>query len=73
MKWANEKDRNPYNIPVPSAGGRRSGLSNWDSIGIWCMVNKEAKIAVYFYDDGSRGRQVLRDFLDKTEDRKSVV
>ena len=34
---------------------------------IWCMVNKEAKIAVYFYDDGSRGRQVLRDFLDKTE------
>ena len=34
---------------------------------IWCMVNKEAKIAVYFYDDGSRGRKVLRDFLDKTE------
>ena len=34
---------------------------------IWCMVNKEAKIAVYFYDDGSRGRQVLRDFLGKTE------
>jgi hypothetical protein len=34
---------------------------------IWCMVNKEAKIAVYFYDDGSRGRKVLREFLDKTE------
>lgn len=34
---------------------------------IWCMVNKEAKVAVYFYDDGSRGRKVLRDFLDKTE------
>ena len=34
---------------------------------IWCMVNKEAKVAVYFYDDGSRGRQVLRDFLGKTE------
>ena len=27
------------------------------------MVNKEAKVAVYFYDDGSRGRKVLRDFL----------
>ena len=27
------------------------------------MVNKEAKIAIYFYDDGSRGRKVLRDFL----------
>ena len=31
------------------------------------MVNKEAKVAVYFYDDGSRGRQVLRDFLGNTE------
>ena len=34
---------------------------------IWCMVNKEAKVAVYFYDDGSRGRKVLRDFLGNTE------
>lgn len=34
---------------------------------IWCMVNQEAKVAVYFYDDGSRGRQVLRDFLGETE------
>ena len=31
------------------------------------MVNKEAKVAVYFYDDGSRGRKVLRDFLGETE------
>ena len=34
---------------------------------IWCMVNKEAKIAVYFYDDGSRGRKVLRDFLGENK------
>ena len=34
---------------------------------VWCMVNKEAKVAVYFYDDGSRGRKVLRDFLGETE------
>jgi hypothetical protein len=34
---------------------------------IWCMVNKEAKIAVYFYDDGSRGRKVLRDFLGEMQ------
>ena len=34
---------------------------------IWCMVNKEAKVAVYFYDDGSRGRKVLRDFLGDSE------
>ena len=31
------------------------------------MVNKEAKIAVYFYDDGSRGRKVLRDFLGENK------
>ena len=31
------------------------------------MVNQEAKVAVYFYDDGSRGRKVLRDFLGDTE------
>ncbi len=30
---------------------------------IWGMVNEETKIAIYFYDDGSRGRKVLRDFL----------
>ena len=34
---------------------------------IWCMVNKEAKVAVYFYDDGKRGRKVLRDFLGETQ------
>ena len=34
---------------------------------IWCMVNKDAKVAVYFYDDGSRGRKVLRDSLGRTE------
>ena len=31
------------------------------------IVNKEAKVAVYFYDDGSRGRKVLRDFLGDTK------
>ncbi|MBO4892325.1 MAG: transposase [Prevotella sp.] len=30
---------------------------------IWCMVNKEAKIAVYFYDDGMRGK-IMQDALD---------
>ena len=34
---------------------------------IWGMVNEQAKVAVYFYDEGSRGRQVLRDFLGETE------
>lgn len=34
---------------------------------IWCMVNREAKVCVYFYDDGSRGREVLREFLGDTQ------
>ena len=27
---------------------------------IWCLVNKEQKIVIYCYEDGSRGRKVLR-------------
>ena len=30
-------------------------------------VNTEAKITVFFYDEVTRGRQMLHDFLDKTE------
>jgi len=30
---------------------------------IWCMVNPENKTVVFFYDEGSRSRDVLRDFL----------
>ncbi len=34
---------------------------------IWCLVNKAAHIVIYLYDDGSRGRQVLRDILKDTQ------
>lgn len=34
---------------------------------IWCMVNKQAKIAIFFYDNGSRGRDVLKEFLGNNE------
>lgn len=27
---------------------------------IWCLVNKEARIVIYCYEDGSRGRDALR-------------
>lgn len=30
---------------------------------LWCLVNKAEKIVYFLYDNGSRGRQVLRDFL----------
>lgn len=30
---------------------------------IWCLVNKAAKIVMFFFDKGSRGRAVLTDFL----------
>ena len=34
---------------------------------IWCLVNKAAHIVIYLYDDGSRGREVLRDILKDTQ------
>lgn len=30
---------------------------------IWCLVNKEARIVIYCYEDGSRGRKALREIL----------
>ena len=34
---------------------------------IWCLVNKERKIVIYCYEDGSRGRKVLRKILEDRE------
>lgn len=34
---------------------------------IWCLVNKEAKVVIFIYDDGSRGRKVLRDIIEDRE------
>ena len=34
---------------------------------IWCLVNKAAHIVIYLYDNGSRGREVLRDILKDTQ------
>ena len=34
---------------------------------IWCLVNKAAKNVIFVYDDGSRGRKVLRDILEDRE------
>ena len=30
---------------------------------IWCLVNRARKIVIFFYDEGSRGRNALKDFL----------
>lgn len=30
---------------------------------VWCLVNKEQKIVIYCYEDGSRGRKVLKGIL----------
>ncbi len=30
---------------------------------MWVLVNKSEKIAIFFYDNGSRGREVLKDFI----------
>ena len=34
---------------------------------IWCLVNKEARIVIYCYEDGSRGRDALREILGDSE------
>ncbi len=34
---------------------------------IWCLVSKSAKTVIFMYDDGSRGRKVLRDILEDRE------
>ncbi len=34
---------------------------------IWCLVNRAAKIVIFFYDNGSRGRKVLTDFIGDAE------
>lgn len=34
---------------------------------IWCLVNKAAGIVIFFYDEGSRGRKVLTDFIGDAE------
>ena len=39
---------------------------------IWVLVNKAEKICIFFYEDGSRGRDVLTNFLGDVE-LKSVM
>ncbi len=39
---------------------------------IWVLVNKAEKICIFFYEDGSRGRDVLTNFLGDSE-LKSVM
>ena len=39
---------------------------------IWVLVNKAEKIAIFFYEKGSRGREVLTDFLGDAE-LKSIM
>lgn len=34
---------------------------------IWVLVNKAEKVAIFFYDNGSRGREVLTDFIGDAE------
>jgi hypothetical protein len=34
---------------------------------IWCLVNKSAGIVIFFYDEGSRSRKVLTDFIEDSD------
>lgn len=39
---------------------------------VWVLVNKAERVAIFFYEDGSRGRDVLTDFLGDAE-LKSIM
>lgn len=40
---------------------------------MWCLVNAKARIAIFFYgQEGSRSRDVLKDFLSDAKDLKSI-
>lgn len=34
---------------------------------MWCLANKAAKMVIFFYDEGKRNRNVLREFLGDTK------
>lgn len=34
---------------------------------VWCLVNRLAKVAIYYYEDGSRGRKALKEILEGRE------
>ena len=34
---------------------------------VWCLVNRQEKVAIYCYEDGSRGRKALTDILEGRE------
>ena len=36
---------------------------------MWVLVNKAERIVIFFYDEGSRGRKVLTDFMGEAEVR----
>lgn len=40
---------------------------------IWVLVNKAEKICIFFYEDGSRGRDVLTNFLGDSELRSIMT
>ena len=34
---------------------------------VWCLVNRQARVAIYCYEDGSRGRKALKGILEGSE------
>lgn len=34
---------------------------------VWCLVNWAVRVIIYYYEDGSRGRKVLKNILEGRE------
>lgn len=54
-------------INVDETWGRLHLVKTSRKVYIWCLVNRLAKTAIFFYDNGSRGRAVLKDFIGDAE------
>lgn len=54
-------------VNVDETWGRLHLVRKSGKVYIWCLVNRLAKTVIFFYDNGSRGRAVLKDFIGDAE------
>ena len=54
-------------VYVDETWGRLHLVRKSGKVYIWCLVNRLAKTVIFFYDNGSRGRAVLKDFIGDAE------
>lgn len=54
-------------VYVDETWGRLHLVRKSGKVYIWCLVNRLAKTVIFFYDNGSRGRAALKNFIGDAE------